>query len=311
MAAPMGHCLLRVVRDVTAQEKERSLGHVDHAHQSENECETARDDEEQAGEREAVQQRDEEVRRIVDRRPEVRARRGEEHPDQREGNRAYSYEPWQKLEHAFSAKLSHGRANVTGREASCNRLRPRRIRLRPRRIEALARRLARLRDLVLEPAAFGLDLGLERRYVRAVDLDESARGVAQVHLHPTLRMSAQRLVKGLAVEQAPFPRLPVHGLEVVHVQTEVMEERRLGPVPQEHVQLLIAQPQPDHVFLEPRGRDALHAEELLVEPDRLLEVVRMHADVVDAKSSHERALTLQDSGRNLNGFANEERRCRH
>ena len=70
-AAPFGDPLLHVVRDVAAEQEERALRHVDHPHQPEDEGEAARDDEEQPGEGQAVQQGDEEVSRVVDRRPEV------------------------------------------------------------------------------------------------------------------------------------------------------------------------------------------------------------------------------------------------
>ena len=67
-----GHPLLDLVRDVAAEEVEGAVGHVDDAHQPEDQREAARDDEEQAGERERVEQREEERAGVVDRRAEVR-----------------------------------------------------------------------------------------------------------------------------------------------------------------------------------------------------------------------------------------------
>ena len=66
-AAPLGDPLLHVVRDVAAQQEERTLRHVYHPHQAEDERKAAGDDEEQPCERQAVQQGDAETHpRVVD-----------------------------------------------------------------------------------------------------------------------------------------------------------------------------------------------------------------------------------------------------
>ena len=61
------HPLLHVDRDVGGEQEERAVGHVDGAHQPEDEGEAGRDDEQQAGERQSVEQGDDELSRLVDR----------------------------------------------------------------------------------------------------------------------------------------------------------------------------------------------------------------------------------------------------
>ena len=63
---------LELQRDVAAEEEERPVRHVHDPHQSEDEREAAGDDEVHACGGEAVQQRDDEVVPVVDRRPERR-----------------------------------------------------------------------------------------------------------------------------------------------------------------------------------------------------------------------------------------------
>jgi hypothetical protein len=52
------------------------------------------------------------------------------------------------------------------------------------------------------------------------------------------------------------------------------------------VQLLVTEAQPLHRECERRRGDALHPEDLLVERDGLVEVVGMHADVIDRGRGH-------------------------
>ncbi len=61
------HLLLQVDGDVGGEQEECAVRHVDRAHQSEDEGEAGGDDEQQAGEREPVEQRDGELTRLVDR----------------------------------------------------------------------------------------------------------------------------------------------------------------------------------------------------------------------------------------------------
>ena len=85
---------LELQGDVPAEQEERAMRHVHDAHQPEDEREATRDDEVDAGRGDAVQERDDEVVRVVDRRaerglhpgaPELRAGLGrEEDPDERE-----------------------------------------------------------------------------------------------------------------------------------------------------------------------------------------------------------------------------------
>ena len=58
--------LLHLQREVAAEQVERAVRHVDHAHQAEDQREAARDDEVQRGERRAVERDDDEAARIVD-----------------------------------------------------------------------------------------------------------------------------------------------------------------------------------------------------------------------------------------------------
>ncbi len=90
-----GHLLLHLVRDVPAEEVERPVRHVDDAHEAEDQREPARDDEQQTGEGEPVQERPREALPVVDRRAEGRrppvaaelgARLGE-HDDVQHGGR--------------------------------------------------------------------------------------------------------------------------------------------------------------------------------------------------------------------------------
>ena len=88
-AALADHVALQLQRDVAAEQEERAVRHVDDAHQAEDEREAARDDEVEARGRDAVEHRDDEVLRVVDRRAEARRelpgrRREEEHPEDRE-----------------------------------------------------------------------------------------------------------------------------------------------------------------------------------------------------------------------------------
>jgi hypothetical protein len=50
------------------------------------------------------------------------------------------------------------------------------------------------------------------------------------------------------------------------------------------VELLVAEVEPEHRLLE--LREAAHAEELLVEPRRLLHVLGVNGHVVDAQRTH-------------------------
>ena len=88
-AAPADEVALHLERDVTAEQEERAVGHVHDAHQAEDQREAARHDEVERGGGDAVQERDEEVLRIVDgraerRRPLAGRGREEQHPEGRD-----------------------------------------------------------------------------------------------------------------------------------------------------------------------------------------------------------------------------------
>ena len=81
-------------------------------------------------------------------------------------------------------------------------------------------------------------------------------------------------------------RLQEDGLEVVDVEREMVEARRLDRPSLEEVDLLLADLQPHDREAEVRSRHTLGAEDVLVEPDRRLHVVRVHRDVVEANRAH-------------------------
>ena len=94
------------------------------------------------------------------------------------------------------------------------------------------------------------------------------------------------MVPGLPVEEPALFRLRVHGLEVVDVEPDVVVPRRLGALAQEEVELLVAEREPADPLAERGRRNGLHAEQLLVEARRGLEVVGVDADVVEAHGPH-------------------------
>ena len=61
---------------------------------------------------------------------------------------------------------------------------------------------------------------------------------------------------------------------------------RLDVVALEEVELLVAEREPEHRLLELRRGQPPHAEELLVEPRRLLHVLGVNGHVIDAQRSH-------------------------
>ncbi len=61
---------LELERDVAAEQEERAVGHVDDAHEAEDQREAARDDEVETGRGDGVQERDQEVVRVMNCRPE-------------------------------------------------------------------------------------------------------------------------------------------------------------------------------------------------------------------------------------------------
>src|SRR4029450_2151621 len=97
---------------------------------------------------------------------------------------------------------------------------------------------------------------VERRHVRPVDLDEVPGRIADVHLHPAGGGIASTLGPRLAVEDAAALRLPVHRLEVVDVDGDVMRAWRLHVVALEQVELLVAEREPEHGRFARRRRYA-------------------------------------------------------
>ena len=143
----------------------------------------------------------------------------------------------------------------------------------------------RLGLIVGEPAQVGDDRAVERARIRPVDLDEVAAGIAQVHLH----LAARQLADGSERVRVADPELrepDVERLEVVHLQAEVVESRRLLLAPLEEVELPVAEPEPDDGIPEGGRRQALETEELLVEARRLLEVPGRDADMIESRRAH-------------------------
>ena len=85
-AAAADHAPLDVQRDVAPEEKERAVGHVDGAHEPEDEGEPAGHDEVERRCGEPVEQRDEEVLGIVHGGAEAGPVGDEQHPDDQEGD---------------------------------------------------------------------------------------------------------------------------------------------------------------------------------------------------------------------------------
>ena len=151
-------------------------------------------------------------------------------------------------------------------------------------------RLVALRTLVGDALHGRHDRAIERAGVGPVDLDEVARGVAQVHLHGAVDEHAHVGRPRVAVEQPALERDRVGGLEVVDVEADVVELGRRR-VAVEEVQLLVAHLEPHDRVLEVGRRHAPHAEDVDVEARRLLEVVGVDAHVGEAGRAHGSTLT--------------------
>ena len=122
------------------------------------------------------------------------------------------------------------------------------------------------------------------RDVGPVDLDEVARGIAQVHLDgPTGQLPDGRVAP--PVPDAELLGLPVRGLEVVDVEGEMVPLRR-GVLLQEEVELQIPDAQPAHRPGEVGRGDLFHPEEVRIEADRLFQVGGADADVGEPSGPH-------------------------
>src|SRR3954463_1318401 len=107
------------------------------------------------------------------------------------------------------------------------------------RIERRTHRLVALRALVGDALHGRDDRAIERTGIGPVDLDEVARGIAQVHLHGAVIEYAHIGRPRVAVEEPALERHAVGRLEVVDVEADVVELGRRG-VAMEEVQLLVA-----------------------------------------------------------------------
>src|SRR5215203_539935 len=148
--------------------------------------------------------------------------------------------------------------------------------LRPE-VEDGVRRAADLLDL-------RYDLAVEARHVGPVDFDEVACRIVQIHLDGPVG----QLPDGRVTVSVPYTELLgslVGGLEIVHVEREVMPQGCRVLV-QEEVELQVPDPQPAYGPGEVGRGNLLHPEEVLVEPDRLLQVGGAYADVGEASGTH-------------------------
>ena len=106
-AAAADHVALDVQRDVAAEQEERPVGHVDHAHEPEDQREAAGHDEVQRRRRQPVEQRDEEVLRIGHRRPEAGARGDEDDPDDRKNDQREQDDPPDAPQRPLCSEIRH------------------------------------------------------------------------------------------------------------------------------------------------------------------------------------------------------------
>lgn len=125
----------------------------------------------------------------------------------------------------------------------------------------------------------GDELGIQSLDVRPVDLDQIARGVAQVELDDAAREQVEMVTEGDIVEATELLRPPVDAFKVVHTQSQVLVfGHPLGAL--KEVELEIADPHPAHRESEVRCRQLLQAEELTVEVDRQRQIDGADTDVV-------------------------------
>ena len=81
------HLLLQVDGDVGGEQEQGAVGHVDGAHQPEDQGEPGSDHEHQTGKGDTVEQRDEKLARLVNRRAGRRSGSEEQHPTDDEHDR--------------------------------------------------------------------------------------------------------------------------------------------------------------------------------------------------------------------------------
>ena len=113
-----------------------------------------------------------------------------------------------------------------------------------------------------------------------VDFDEVARRVANVELDDVAGQLDEVVPKGGLVEGVSPLGGAVDRLNVIDGDPKVMVARRLE-VALEEVQLRAPKRKPLHWDAEVRSIDALRAQEVLIEANRLLQIERVDADVVD------------------------------
>jgi S-adenosylhomocysteine hydrolase len=135
------------------------------------------------------------------------------------------------------------------------------------------------------PQALDQTAQIGRQAVDAVvvDLHQVAGRVSHVHLNDVAGQLHEVVAEGDMVKGAAALGHPVDRLEVGDGDPEMVMAGRLQ-IALEQMQLRVAERQPLHGDAEVGRRDALGAEELGVEVDRLLEVERVDADVVDPRA---------------------------
>jgi hypothetical protein len=113
----LNQALLHLQREVAAEQVERAVRHVDDAHQTEDQREAAGDDEEQGGERHAVERHDGELAQILAR---LDGEPDEERGREKRDNRALGRECA-----AACSRCVAGRPLLTGRRLGIGRSSPR------------------------------------------------------------------------------------------------------------------------------------------------------------------------------------------
>ena len=223
------------------------MGHVDDAHQPEDQREAARDDEVEPGDGEAVQERDQEVLRVVDRRAERRSRtcrssargRAPRSPGRaRISASSADPDPLREPELDGERALAADR-RVLDRAHRRGRRRGRAAPRAPRRTAAGGRRAGRAPGTATGRAC-RRPASSARSGCRPDRGSTAAPGRDGSSTRCQPKVSSTRALDGL-----------VRGVEVVDREPEVLARRRGAPV-EEQVELHVADAQPPH--RRPRSR---------------------------------------------------------
>src|SRR5262245_18249556 len=95
-------------------------------------------------------------------------------------------------------------------------------------IESRSARLVRLWHRVLQAPELREARAVERRHIRPAAFDEVPRRIADVHLDASVGQLVQRLEERVALEDVELLHTPIRLVEVVDVDPDVVELRRLS-----------------------------------------------------------------------------------